>query len=106
VARKAEICTMAEKGSPNDLQEHVVHADTEPKEESKNPIQDDFQTTEAGDALKADDTAAKREAAGEDSQDAMETQKLVEEKEPKPSKLKVLWGKLGLDPVTLILMFK
>ena len=30
----------------------------------------------------------------------------VEEKKPEQSKLKVLWGKLGLDMATVLMMFK
>jgi hypothetical protein len=87
---------MAENSSPNDPQEQVVEANTQGNKESENAIHDNLQTTEAGEAHKVDDAAV---------QDVSGTQR-QEEKKPEPSTLKVLWGKLGLDPATLILMFK
>jgi hypothetical protein len=95
---------MAEIGSPNDPAEHVVETNTQVKDEAINGVQDDVQTMQAGEASKSDNAEPRKEATQEDSQDATETGK--QEEKPQPSKLKVLWGKLGLDPVTLILMFK
>jgi hypothetical protein len=95
---------MAENGSPNDPAEHVVETNTQAKEEAANGIQDDVQAMEAGEAPKPDGAEARKEATREDSQDAIGAAK--QEEKPQPSKLRVMWGKLGLDPVTLILMFK
>lgn len=95
---------MAENSSPNDPAEHVVETNTQVRDEATNGIQDDVQTMEAGEAPKPDGAGAKNEATREDIQDIITTTK--QEEKPQPSKLKVIWGKLGLDPVTLILMFK
>lgn len=103
-AREADTCDMAEIGSPNEPAEHVMETNNQVKDEATNGVQDDVQNMEAEGASKPDGAVSKG-ATGEDSKDAVETQKQEEEK-PKPSKLKVLWAKLGLDPVTLILMFK
>jgi hypothetical protein len=99
---------MAANDSPNDLQQPVADANSQGNGESGNSIQDAIRTTEAGEAPKADDVAAQKEPIRNDSQAENEGQKREEEggENCQPSKLKVLWGKLGLDPVTLILMFK
>jgi hypothetical protein len=95
---------MAEIGSPNDPAEHLVKTNTQVKDRARNGNQGDIQAMEAGEILKLDGPGAKNEATQEDSQDAIKPAK--QEGNPQPSKLKVMWGKLGLDPVTLILMFK
>ena len=50
------------------------------------------------------------EHAGPTSSNASKVEKVEtgkkEEKKPKPSKLKELWGKIGLDTGTLLMMFK
>lgn len=94
---------MAEIGSPDDPAEHVVKTNTQVKDEAINGVQDDVQAMQAREASKSDNAEPRKEATQEDSQDDTETCK---QEKPQPSKLKVLWGKLGLDPVTLILMFK
>lgn len=96
---------MADPDSPSKPGEHVADASTQGKQQPENAIQDDVQVTEAEEAPKLDDTAAGRKATREDSQDVIGAKEQEQEK-PQPSKLKLLWDKLGLDPVTLILMFK
>jgi hypothetical protein len=103
-ARKADIRDMAENGSPDDPAEHVVETNTQEKDEAANGVQDDVQAMEAGEESKSGGAEARKEATREDYQGAMKTAK--QEEKPQPSKLKVMWGKLGLDPITLILMFK
>ena len=100
----ADIRDMAENGSPDDPAEHVVETNTQEKDEAANCIKGDVQAMEAGEEPKSDGAEARKEATREDNQGAMKTAK--QEEKPQPSKLKVMWGKLGLDPITLILMFK
>jgi hypothetical protein len=95
---------MAENGGPNDPAERVVETNIQVKDEATNGNQDDVQAMEPGEAPKPDGAGAKNEATREDSQDAIKPAK--QEEKPQPSKLKVMWGKLGLNPLTLILMFK
>lgn len=95
---------MAENGSPDDPAEHVVETNTQEKNEAGNGIQGDVQAMEAGEEPKSGGAETRKEATREDNQRAMKTAKPGETAQP--SKLKVMWGKLGLDPITLILMFK
>jgi len=103
-ASKADIRGMAENCSPNDPAERVVETTTQVKDEATNGNQDDIQTMEPGEAPKPDGAGVKKETTREDSQDATEPAK--QEEKPQPSRLKVMWDKLGLNPLTLILMFK
>jgi hypothetical protein len=95
---------MAESGSSDVPAEHVVETNTQEKNEAGNGIQGDVQAMEAGEEPKSGGAETRKEATREDNQGAMKTAKRGET--PQPSKLKVMWGKLGLDPITLILMFK
>ena len=90
--------------SPNDVAERVIETNIKVKDEATNGIQDDIQAMEPGEALKPDGVGAKGETTQENSENAIKTVK--QEEKSQPSKLKVMWGKLGLDPVTFILMFK
>ena len=94
---------MGEIGSPSDPAEPVVEAKTQGEDEATKDTQEDVNTMEAGGAAGSNGAEAKK-ATQENSLGAAETRK--EEEEPKPSKLKMLWEKLGLDAITLILMFK
>jgi hypothetical protein len=95
---------MSENGTPNDPEECFGETNTQVRDETTNGIQEDFQAMEPGEAPKPDDGGAKNEDTLKESQDAMKSAE--QEEKPQPSKLKAMWGKLGLDPVTLILMFK
>ena len=103
-ARKADICDMAENGGSNDPAEYVIETNTQMKDEVANGIQDNVETMEAGEAPKPDGAEARKETTRDDGQDVIETAK--HEEKPQPSRLKAMWGRLGLDLVTLILMFK
>lgn len=93
---------MAENSGPDISVEHV--ANTQEKDEAANGIQDDARAMEAGEEPKSDGAETRKEATRDDSQDATKT--AMQQEKPQPSKLKAMWRKLGLDPITLILMFK
>jgi hypothetical protein len=84
--------------------DQVDEANPRVEDDVINGVQDDVQTTQARKQPNPSGAEPRKEATGEDSQDATETSK--EDEKPQPSKLKVLWGKIGLDPVTIILMLK
>ena len=70
-------------------------------------IQDTSQTIEPADELKKDDVEAANEpkdVVPEDGKGLEEARKDIDK--PKPSKVKVMWGKLGLDLRTVVMMFK
>lgn len=62
----------------------------------------------AGDEAAADAEENPVSSSNGSKPEKVESGEVVEEEEeiPKPSKLKELWAKLGLDPGTLLMMFK
>lgn len=95
---------MAESGSPNDPAEHVVELSTQVEDGAMNGSESDVQNMLAGESSKLEGAEPGKKATREENQDAQENAK--QEDKSHPTRLSVFWSKLGLDPVTLILMFK
>ncbi len=103
-ARKADIRDMAETSRPNNPAAHAVEASTQLKDEATNCTRDDVTTKEAGEASNSAGAQPTDATRDDGQEDAAETQK--QEEKHRPSKLKLMWHRLGLDPTTLVLMLK
>jgi hypothetical protein len=97
---------MVGNGNLNPSEGQIVETKDQQGEFSVNPAQQTPKDLDKEDAFNDGTVGAEGESSSSGTQGEATPDSEKPEEKPKSSKLKTLWSKLGLDPLTLILMLK